>query len=377
MKRLTAALATALLSTSAFAFEITGTEGTVLEATEIATFDQPWAMDFLPDGSMLVTMKPGSLFHVTPDGTKKSVGNMFKPTVGGQGGLGDVVVGPNFAEDDKIYLSYVESLDQGATRGAAVVEARLDMSGDAPKLEDITKLWEQEPHLPGKGHFSHRIAFGPAGTEHEGFMFITSGDRQKQTPAQDMTVNLGKIIRLNMDGSVPADNPYVSEGGIAEQFWSVGHRNLLGIDFDAEGQLWTQEMGPRHGDELNRIEPGKNYGWPEVSDGDNYSGVPIPDHGTDPSFAAPAISWVPAISPAGLVIYKGDMFADWKGNAFLGGLSSQALIRVAIADDGKAVEAERYAWGKRVREVEEGPDGAIYVLEDKDGAKLLKLEPKG
>ncbi len=377
MKRFTTTLAATLLTTSALAFDIRGTDETLLQATEIATFDQPWAMTFLPDATMLVTTKPGKMFHVTPDGTKTEVGNMFEVAVGGQGGLGDVVAGPNFAEDGKIFISYAETLDKGATRGAAVVEARLDLTDGAPKLEDIKKLWEQEPHVPGEGHFSHRIAFGPQGTEHEGFLFITSGDRQKQTPAQDMAVNLGKIIRLNMDGSVPSDNPYASQGGIAEQFWSVGHRNLLGIDFDAEGQLWTQEMGPRHGDELNRIEPGKNYGWPEVSDGDNYSGVPIPDHATDTSFEAPAISWVPAISPSGLVIYKGDMFTDWKGDALLGGLSSQALVRVDIADDGTATEAERYAWGKRIREVEQGPDGAIYVLEDKDGARLLKLEPAG
>lgn len=376
MNRLAITFAVTLASTSASAFEITGTNGTVLEATEIATFDQPWAMTFLPDGSSLVTTKPGKLFHVAMDGTKTEVGNMFDVAVGGQGGLGDVVVGPNYAEDGKIFLSYVETLDKGATRGAAVVEAKLDTSGNAPVLADIKKLWEQEPHVPGNGHFSHRIAFGPQGSEHEGFLFITSGDRQKQTPAQDMGVNLGKIIRLKMDGSSPPDNPFASEGGIAEQFWSIGHRNLLGIDFDADGQLWTQEMGPRHGDELNRIEAGKNYGWPEVSDGDNYSGVPIPDHSTDLSFEAPAISWVPAISPSGLIIYKGDLFADWQGNALLGGLSSQALVRVDIDDNGAASEAERYAWGKRVREVEQGPDGSVYVLEDKDGARMLKLQPK-
>ena len=271
-------------------------------------------------------------------------------------------------------MSYVETLDDGATRGAAVVTATLDRSGDAPKLTDIEKIWRQEPHLPGEGHFSHRIAFGPEGSVHEGKVIITSGDRQKQTPAQDLTQNLGKVIRLNLDGSMPDDNPFQSDGELAKQYWSIGHRNLLGVDFDPSGQLWTHEMGPRHGDELNLIQKGENYGWPVVSNGDNYSGVPIPDHDTRPDFNKPEAFWVPAISPAGFTIYDGDQFTDWKGDGFIGGLSSQALVRVDIEGDS-AEEAERYEWGKRVREVETGPDGALYVLEDKAGARLLKLTP--
>ena len=373
MKKLTIALAALLAASAAHAFEIEGTEGSKLEATEIATFDQPWAMTFLPDGSLLVTTQPGKLFHVV-DGEKTEVGNMFDVAYGGQGGLGDVVLDPNFAENDRIWLSYVETLDDGATRGAAVVTAKLDRSGEAPKLTDIEKIWRQEPHLPGEGHFSHRIAFGPEGSVHEGKVIITSGDRQKQTPAQDMDKNLGKVIRLNLDGSVPDDNPFQDDGELAKQYWSIGHRNLLGVDFDPSGQLWTHEMGPRHGDELNLIQKGENYGWPIVSNGDNYSGVPIPDHDTRPEFNKPEEFWVPAISPAGFTIYDGDLFADWKGDGFIGGLSSQALVRVDI-DGENAEEAERYEWDKRVREVETGPDGAIYVLEDKAGARLLKLMP--
>ena len=379
MRRLTTqtfvlALAAAT-ATAAWAFEIEGTKGTTLEATEVATFDEPWAMAFLPDGSMLVTTKPGQLFHVV-DGKKTEVANMFDVAYGGQGGLGDVVLDPDFESNDRIWLSYVETLDKGATRGAAVVTAKLDRSGDAPKLTDIRKVWRQEPHLPGKGHFSHRIAFGPKGSDQEGFVFITSGDRQKQSPAQNWDQNLGKVIRLNMDGTVPADNPFQDKGELAKTYWSVGHRNLLGIDFDAEGRLWTHEMGPRHGDELNLTQAGENYGWPIVSNGDDYSGVPIPDHPTRPEFNAPEAFWVPAISPAGFVIYDGDTFADWKGDGFIGGLSSQALVRVNIEGE-TAEEAERYKWGKRVREVEQGPDGALYVLEDKSGARLLKLTPAG
>ena len=373
MKTLALSLAALLASTAAHAFSIEGTEGSKLEAEEIATFDEPWSMTFLPDGSLLVATKPGKLFHVV-DGSKTEVGGMFEVAYGGQGGLGDVVLDPDFANNGRIWLSYAETLDKGATRGAAVVSAKLDMSGDAPALTDVQKIWRQEPYLPGKGHFSHRIAFGPAGSPQEGKVFITSGDRQKQTPAQDWEQNLGKVIRLNLDGSVPGDNPFQDKGELAKTYWSVGHRNLLGIDFDADGRLWTHEMGPRHGDELNLTEAGENYGWPVVSNGDNYSGVPIPDHDTDASFNAPEAFWVPAISPAGFTIYDGDLFADWKGDGFIGGLSSQALVRVNVEGD-KAEEAERYKWGKRIREVETGPDGAIYVLEDREGARLLKLTP--
>ena len=375
MKIASMTLAALLVSTSALAFEIEGTEGTKLEATEIATFDQPWAMTFLPDESILVTTQPGKLFHVV-DGEKTEVEGMFEVAYGGQGGLGDVVLDPDFAENSRIWLSFARTLDKGATYGAAVVSAKLDTSGDTPKLVDLKNFWAQEPPVPGQGHYSHRIAFGPKGSDQEGKVFITSGDRQKQTPAQDFEVDLGKVIRLNQDGSVPEDNPFQDKGELAKTFWSVGHRNLLGIDFDAEGRLWTHEMGPRHGDELNLTKPGTNQGWPVVSNGDNYSGVPIPDHDTRPEFEKPEAYWVPAISPAGFSIYDGDLFADWKGDGLIGGLSSQALVRVDIEGEA-AEEAERYKWGKRIREVETGPDGAVYVLEDKAGARLLKLTPAG
>ncbi|MDY8108749.1 PQQ-dependent sugar dehydrogenase [Fulvimarina sp. 2208YS6-2-32] len=356
-------------------FSIDGSEGTALTATPLADFEEPWAMTFLPDGSMLVTEKAGTLQHVSPDGTKTAVEGMFDVAYGGQGGFGDVVVSPDFEQSNAIYLSYAESLDDGATFGAAVARAVLDTSGGTPKLTDVTKIWEQEPHVPGNGHYSHRIAFGPEGSDQEGFMFITSGDRQKQTPAQDMDKNLGKIVRLNLDGSVPADNPFQDQGDLAKQFWTVGNRNLLGIAFDGENRLWETEMGPRGGDELNLVTPGSNYGWPEASNGVNYSGVSIPDH--DPSedgFAAPKVSWVPSISPAGLIIYDGETFADWQGDAFLGALSGRALVHVDIEGES-ASEAERFSWDKRVREVEQGPDGAIWVLEDGNGGRLIKLTP--
>ena len=263
---------------------------------------------------------------------------------GGQGGLGDVVLHPEFSNNGFVYISFAETLDQGSTFGAAVVRAKLDLGG-APKLSAIEKIWTQEPKTTGRGHYSHRIAFGPAGSDQAGKLFITSGDRQKQRPAQNLDQALGKVIRLNEDGSVPDDNPWQSNGDLAKTYWSIGHRNLLGIDFDAEGRLWTHEMGPRHGDELNLVSKGANYGWPRVSNGDNYSGVPIPDHDTSDEFVKPKAYWVPAISPAGLTIYDGEVFADWKGDALIGGLSSRALIRVDI-DGETASEAERFEWGQ-------------------------------
>ncbi|MEN0088267.1 MAG: PQQ-dependent sugar dehydrogenase [Pseudomonadota bacterium] len=367
-----ALIAASFAASPAFAFEIEGTAGSQLEATEIASFDQPWSMTFLPDDTMLVTTKPGQLFHVQADGTSTEVGGMFDVAYGGQGGLGDVVLHPDFADNGTVLLSFAETLDSGSTFGAVVVSATLEMSGSAPSLTDIKRLWVQEPKLPGQGHYSHRIIFGPEGSVQDGKLFITSGDRQKQSPAQDWDGNLGKVIRLNDDGSVPTDNPWQDKGELAKTFWSTGHRNLLGIDFDATGQLWTHEMGPRHGDELNLTLSGENYGWPVVSWGDNYSGVPIPDHSARPEFNAPEAYWVPAISPSGFVIYDGEVFAEWQGDGFMGGLSSQALVRVNMTADS-AQEAERFQWGERIREVEQGPDGALYVLED--SGSLLKLMP--
>lgn len=349
-----------------------GNAGSELRAQVIADFGEPWAMTFLPDGTMLVTDRRGKLFHVTQGGEKTEVDGTWKVAYGGQGGLGDVVLHPDFETNGYVYISNAETLDKGSTFGAIVTRAKLDLSGDKPKLVEKKKIWTQEPKLPGRGHYSHRIAFGP-----DGMLFITSGDRQKQRPAQNMDQALGKVIRLNDDGSVPADNPWQDQGELAKTYWSVGHRNLLGIDFDAEGRLWTHEMGPAHGDELNLTEAGKNYGWPRVSYGDNYSGIPIPDHNTTDKYVEPKAYWVPAISPAGFVIYDGGVFQDWKGDGFIGGLSSKALVRVDI-DGTTAKEAERFEWGQRVREVEQGPDGALWVLEDGirgSKGRLLKLTP--
>lgn len=350
-------------------FSIQGTKGTEIAATQITAFNEPWAMTFLPDGALLVTEKRGMLWYVAKDGSKSEVQGLWEVAYGGQGGLGDVVLHPDFERNSWVYLSYAERAKGNATIGAVVVRANLDPTSQPPKLTSVEKLWVQKPKVTGKGHYSHRIAFGP-----DGKMFLTSGERQKQTPAQDFDGHLGKVLRLNDDGTVPNDNPWQDRGEIAKQFWTVGHRNMLGIDFDAKGRLWVHEMGPRHGDELNLIIPGKNYGWPIVSNGDHYSGIPIPDHDTRPEFEAPKAYWVPSIAPSGMVIYDSDLFADWNGNAIIGGLVSRALILVDLKGD-MAQEAERFKWGKRVREIEQGPEGALYVLEDGSGGRLLKLIP--
>ena len=354
---------------AADAFLIQGTKGTALTALQIARFDRPWAMTFLPDGTLLVTEKKGVLWHVAGKGTKTKVLGLWPVAYGGQGGLGDVVLHPDFERNTWVYLSYAEKADDGPHIGAVVARAKLDLKNHPRTLRSIEKLWVQEPKVTGKGHYSHRIAFGP-----DGKMFITSGDRQKLTPAQDFSGNLGKVLRINDDGTVPNDNPWQNRGEIARQFWTMGHRNMLGIDFDAHGRLWVHDMGPRHGDEMKLIIAGENYGWPIVSNGDHYSGVPIPDHDTRPDFEAPRAFWVPSIAPSGLVIYNGDMFVDWKGSGIMGGLVSRALIRVDL-NGRNAVETERFKWGKRIREVEQGPNGALYVLEDGSGGRLLKLTP--
>ncbi|MEE2949743.1 MAG: PQQ-dependent sugar dehydrogenase [Pseudomonadota bacterium] len=363
-----------LLSTTALAqegFTINGGDQAV-SVTPVTEFDEPWAMTFLPDGTMLVTEKGGTLLHVTQGGEKTEVSGVPAVAYGGQGGLGDVVLHPDFAENDMVYLSYAEEGEGGY--GAALARGTLDLSGDSPALRDVNVIWRQAPKVDSQKHYSHRIAFSP-----DGMMFVTSGEHQEQTPAQDMDTNLGKIIRLNDDGSVPNDNPFQDQGDLARQFWSVGHRNMLGIAFDGNGQLWAHEMGPRGGDELNRIVAGENYGWPIVSNGDNYSGSQIPDHDTNDSFKKPEVSWNPVISPAGFVIYDGEMFPEWQGDGFIGGLSSKALIRVGFGEqeDGTlGAETERFDMGERIREVEQGPDGALWLLEDGDGGRLLKLTPQ-
>jgi aldose sugar dehydrogenase len=340
------------------------------EPVEVARFDEPWAMTFLPDRRLLVTEKRGAVKVMTQDGKIGAVAGVPRVAYGGQGGLGDVVLHPRFADNRLVYLSWAEPGKAGRA-GAAVGRARLtlDDSGGG-RLEGMEVIWRQTPKVTGQGHYGHRLVFAA-----DGNLFITSGERQKFDPAQDMRTNLGKVIRVKDDGSPPADNPFADKGGVAAQVWSYGHRNPLGIAFDARGALWAHEMGPQGGDELNLIERGSNYGYPLVSDGDHYDGRPIPNHDTRSDLNAPEVVWNPVISPAGFIIYSGDRFPSWRGNGFIGGLSSRALIRVEF-EGKRAREAQRWDMGKRIREIEQGPDGLIWVVEDGADARLLKLTPK-
>ncbi|GAA3914629.1 PQQ-dependent sugar dehydrogenase [Luteimonas lutimaris] len=362
--------ATAAQSTDAAAAELPVSDVRPFTATEVATFDEPWAMAFLPDGRLLVTEKKGALKLIdVATGQVGDISGVPEVDYGGQGGFGDIALHPQFASNHVVYVSYAEAGDDD-TRGGAVARGTLalDDSGGG-KLEDLDVIWRQVPKVEGRGHYGHRLLFGS-----DGKLWITSSERQKFDPAQDMQSNLGKMIRLNDDGSVPADNPFADQGGVTAQVWSLGHRNLLGIDFDAQGRLWEVEMGPKGGDELNLIERGGNYGYPIVSNGDHYDGRDIPDHDTRPEFDAPKAWWSPVISPSSLLIYSGDLFPDWKGDALIGGLSSQSLVRVEI-DGDNAREAQRFDMGQRIRAVEQGPDGALWLLEDGEKGRLLKLVP--
>jgi glucose/arabinose dehydrogenase len=352
------------------------------EVEAVGEFDEPWAMAFLPDGRMLVTEKKGNLFFVTQQGEKsRPIGGVPDVDYGGQGGFGDVALHPDFTGNRLVYLSYAEG-GGGDTRGAAVARGVLEETGEDAALLDLEVIWRQYPKVLGYGHYGHRLRF-----DQDGYLWISSGDRQKFTPAQDMQSNIGKVLRLRDDGSVPEDNPFVNyleqnpladDVGVYGQIWSLGHRNPLGMAFDPDGRLWEIEMGPAGGDELNLIKRAANYGYPVVSNGDHYDGREIPDHDTRPEFEEPAITWNPVISPGYLMVYGGDLFSDWRGNALAAGLSSEAIVRIEL-DGERAREVERYDMGARIRSVVEGPDGALWVLEDErrgSGGRLLRLTPK-
>ncbi|MDO5503859.1 MAG: PQQ-dependent sugar dehydrogenase [Actinomycetia bacterium] len=335
------------------------------EPAEVAVFDAPWAMTFLPDGQLLVTEKGGHLQLLDPESGEMTLVEGAPEVVdAGQGGLGDVVIAPDFDSTRAVYLSWVES----GTGGTGAVVGTGQLSEDGTSLDGLEVIWRQEPKTSGNGHFSHKMAFSPDGQH----LFVTSGDRQALDPAQDRSNTLGSIVRLNPDGTPAEGNPFADEGGVTGEIWSYGHRNPLGIAFDAEGNLWSTEMGPQHGDELNLIVEGANYGWPVASMGEHYSGENIPDHADDDGFEPPKEHWIPAISPANLMIYDGAMFPDWQGSAFVGGLSGQTLVRVAL-EGTSAEEVERWDLGERIREVEQGPNGSIWLLEDGDGARLLRF----
>jgi len=359
-----------------------------LAVTSLAKLEHPWGMAYLPDGRLLITEKPGRLRILSADG-KLSEAVPGTPAVAykGQGGLLDVAVDPKFAENKLVYLSYAEpgeqpegtkdspdvrlganfKADDPQVKGGAVARAKLD--GD--KLSDLQVIWRQVPKTVGRGHFGGRIVFAPDGT-----LFITSGERQRFEPAQDPNTNLGAIARINPDGSIPKDNPFANKPGVRPDLYTTGNRNPLGAAVHpATGKLWVNEMGPKGGDELLLIEPGRNFGWPTVGvQAKHYNDAPIPEHATRPEFAPPALAWTPVISPSGMAFYTGDLIPGWKGSALIGGLSSKAVIRVTIEGE-KATEAERLDMKARIRDVMQGNDGALLVLTDGAKGELLRLAP--
>jgi len=337
------------------------------KVNNIAEFNEPWAITPLKDGRLLVTERKGRLYLFDPETKKKTeIKGTPKVAYGGQGGLGDVALHPDFANTPWIYLSYAEQGQGGY--GAVVIRGKLDLKQSTPQLTQIEKIWTQVPKFSsGQGHYGHRIVFGP-----DGKLWISSGERQQFDPAQDMKSNAGKIIRLNDDGSIPADNPFMNQGEIAQQVWSLGHRNPLGMAFDPKGQLWVIEMGPKGGDELNKIIKAKNYGYPLVSNGDHYDGKSIPDHSTRPEFEAPVLDWTPVISPSDLNFYTGKMFPQWQNKAIASGLSSKAIIIIDTMQQ-PAKEVQRLDMKARIRGAVQAQDGGIWVIEDGPQARLLKL----
>ena len=341
------------------------------------SFDEPWAMAFAPGtGVLLITEKPGALAGIdTATGRRFAVSGAPEVAYGGQGGLGDVAFLPWESAATlgarTIYLSWAEA-GPGDTRGAAVGRGKLVCAAEGDcAVEGLQVIWRQAPKVSGRGHYSHRLAFSPDGK----YLFVASGERQKMAPAQDLSGTLGKIVRLDLDGRPAPGNPFADKPGASPEIWSYGHRNILGLKFDAQGRLWDLEHGPAGGDELNLVEPGRNYGWPVVSDGDHYDGKPIPRHATRPDFAPPAISWNPVIAPGDFLFYSGALFPQWQGQAIIAGLESEALVRVRI-DGARATEVARYDFGKRLRAVAQAPDGALWAIEDGKGGRLLKLTPR-
>jgi glucose/arabinose dehydrogenase len=370
--------------------------------TQVATFELPWRIAFLPDGRMLVTEKIGPVWLVSPQGQKIApVVNTPPVYWQGQNGMHGVFVSPTYATDQRIYLTYAEPGDYGG--GLALARAKLNATATSARLENFEVLWRQLPRGKG-GQEGAQVAFSPDGQ----YLFLTVGDRQRFTPAQDPDQPVGKILRLTLDGKPAPGNPNFGKTGAATiplidppadteaaktakvvstytftgpnltpaETWATGVRTPYGMAFSPTGELWEIEHGPRGGDELNLIEKGKNYGWPLVSYAQNYNGVPIASPDTRPDLAKPVIYWTPVIAPGNIMFYKGAMFPQWQGSALIGGMGSQSLNRIIFDGHGGAKTAERWAVGKRIRDVEVGPDGALWMLEDANPGGLYRVTPK-
>ncbi len=369
--------------------------------TKVATLKLPWRISFLPDGRMLVTEKVGPIWLVTQQGEKTPVENVPDVLYYDQGGMFGAFLSPHYATDHNVYITYAEPGDGGSS--LALARARLAIGDGKASLEGLQVLWRDVPKGQG-GQFGAQIAFSPDSQ----YLFLTVGERQRMTPAQDPDSALGKILRLTLDGKPAPGNPTAGKTGASSlqlidpprdtelaktapvvstytftepnlfpaETWATGFRTPYGLAFAPDGRLWELEHGPRGGDELNLIEPGKNYGWPLVSYGVNYNGVPIPGPDTRPDLAKPVIYWTPVIAPGNLMFYDGAMFPQWKGSALVSGLSTQSLSRITFDGKGGATPAERWRLGFRVRDVETGPDGALWLLEDANPGGLYRVTPK-
>jgi glucose/arabinose dehydrogenase len=345
-------------------------KGVVRAETVVKGLEHPWALAFLPDGRILVTERPGRLRIVDRDGgLSKPLAGVPKVYASGQGGLLDVAVDPKFAENRLVYLSYAEPGENGAA-GTAVARGRLGDTG----LENVQVIYRQHPKVHGGGHYGSRIVFRPDGT-----LFVTQGDRMNyRERAQNLSEGIGKIVRINPDGSIPKDNPFVGRSGVRPEIWSYGHRNAQAATLHPEtGQLWTVEHGARGGDELNHPEAGKNYGWPIITYGVDYSGAKIGEGTAKPGLEQPVYYWDPVIAPSGMTFYTGDAFPGWKGSLLIGSMDPGRLVRLTL-EGGKVANEERYLGelGERIRDVQQGPDGFVYVVTDEEDGRVLRVRPK-
>jgi glucose/arabinose dehydrogenase len=330
--------------------------------------EHPWGLAFLPDGRMLVTERPGRLRYVGKDGSlSEKVAGVPAVHARNQGGLLDVILDPEFAQNSLIYLSYAERGD-GDTNGTAVARARLDGS----RLADVTVIFRQQPKFASNHHFGSRLVF--AG---DGNLFVTTGERNSQRAlAQDLGTHIGKVLRITKEGASPSDNPFIGKAGALPEIWSYGHRNIQGAALHpVTGELWTHEHGPRGGDEINVSRPGRNYGWPVITYGREYSGPSIGEGTAKEGMEQPLHYWVPSIAPSGMAFHSGNAYPDWKGQLFVGGLAAAQLVRLEFDPEGHVRSEERIAIGKRVRDVSEGPDGALYLLTDEDAGEVLRVVP--
>lgn len=347
--------------------------GVTLEAQIVASgLEQPWALEFLPDGRVLVSERAGRLRIVTRAGEVSAPLRGLPPIfVNNQGGLLDVALSPNFAADRMIYWSYAEPRGWGAN-GTSVARGRL--SADETRLESVEIIFRQLPAWRSRHHFGSRLVF-----DREGRLYVTTGERNSGSAlAQNLNTHLGKVIRLNADGGVPADNPFVGRAGARTEIWSYGHRNIQAADLHPEtGALWTLEHGPRGGDELNAPRAGRNYGWPIISYGEDYGGSPIGEGITARAgMEQPIYYWDPVIAPGGMRFYRGALF-PWRGDLLIAGLASQALVRLELEGE-RVVGEERFALGVgRVRDVAEAADGAIWIVTDEADGRLIRLTPGG